>query len=511
MLDPKANLHYISNSVCQNLKKLSLVILLFVVSCAHESEQLFDRKFSSLCEGFTEISKYARSININGKSKSYEEIRSQAMTNAARDMKYTESLPSSNNCEDIEALASANTKLTKNEVYSGVLLEYMLAMDPHSLYLGKEDADALNDDLKNVEKGTGIQFRYTHRAIKKTLPLDHLMVDYIYPNSAASGIIEVGDEVETINGEGVQGKTFAEINKIVEKNDKAMDIKVTRLAEPLLIPQNTFQRTPYYPVVMDSDHPGYVMIRIPKIVDGLTDSLRGFLEKQSANVEGLVLDLRGNGGGSVNEAIGVIRLFFSGQDEIFYTDGGLNDKKKGLGRTSYKLSGSAAYTKPLVVLVDSDTASSAEIISSVLKQRSRAVILGDKTFGKGSVQIYETISDKSGFGGLLISTFSLIYYPNKKTHQFYGLSPDYELLDQRFTEAVDQLHKNEIKMILHESDYPNPIKPESNSLVINTSSFSADLNLAEVYESGKASNICNGISYDTCLEKYAVQFLEHLN
>lgn len=490
------------------MKKLGPFILLLMVSCAHESAELFDREYASLCEAFTDISKYARSIHINAYQRDYNDIRNQAVQSVAKKMDYSQPLPENKNCADIDALAGA--KVSKKEVYDEVLQAYMSSLDPHSLYFKKDRVEEIELDQKNMEFGTGIEFRYIHRAVKLTQPIDHLIVDYVYPNTDAYEILKRDDEVETINGVEVKGKKITEIGEIVSKDPNSVKIKVTRLDQEISVTPKLFRRTAYYSSPIESSNGQYVMLRVPRIFEGLTKSLQQFLVEKK-NSDGILMDLRGNRGGPIEEALGVVQLFVSGKEDAFYTDRGTERPRNDLSREKYKLSGQAIYSNPVVVLVDSDTASSAEIIASVLQQKSRAIVLGGKTFGKASMQFHRKISEKSGFGGFLITTVGLIYYPGQKTHQVFGVNPDYALMDEKYDDALNILHDEGIRMILREEDYPNPIQPVSGSSFTGGSSLSASLGIENLSQEADFSHTCENVAYEACLENYGVQFLSRMS
>lgn len=476
-----------------------------------EQELLFDHKYATLCDAYTDISRYAAHLHINGRGKDYEKLRADATHAYANNIQHDQQSTSTENCQDIEEIVKAESeKKSAKQVYSNVLLQFMMQLDPHSLYISEDVAPQMQKEEKNISFGIGVEFKYVHRAIKTALPVESLIVDYVYPGTDAEQFLQRGDEIESINDTPVQGKLFGEIREIISSQPDDVKIKITRSADIISLKQKDFQKTPFYKSEIASSDGKFVEFRIPRFTSGLAKRLKNELEDLGSSNQGLILDLRGNPGGLVDEAEKVINLFISKKGESFYTEGEYDNPSSLYSHKAYHFENSAVYKKPMVVLVDSDTASASEIVSDVLQQNSRALILGNQTFGKGSVQVDQLVSSKNGFGGILITTIALVYYPNDQSHQIRGILPDYQLMDPYFEEAVETLKEKQQKMILHESDYSNVIQPREKQIQTETASLADTLDLENMTGNAGFEETCAQTSYQNCLEKYAIQFLEQM-
>lgn len=490
-------------------RKIAILSLVLAACSSQHEEILFDKKYESPCEAFQDISQYALKIHINKESSQYDELRQQSSQKMAKAIEYTGSIPATDQCEDIESFAKFETKKSLMQVYSQALFYFMQSMDPHSMYIPEIGATDMKKQDKNIAYGIGIEPKYIHRAIKAAMPIDTVLLDYVYPDTPAFGKLQPEDEIETINGEEICGKTFSEVSKLIATSAKSIEIKVKRLGEPFIFKPSEYQKPSMYvkPIAKNGS-----LIRIPRFVDGVASELKEKLEQlNQKGSQGLILDLRGNPGGLVDEGVATLKLLIQREGEIFHTEG--SDKKNSISkefhRQVYHVNGQALYTKPIVVLVDSDTASIAEAVAGTLKNKNRAVVIGNKTFGKGSVQIDQNISAKNGFGGILITTVSLLYYPDENTHQIKGVTPDYQFIDDKFENALQIVKQKNISSVFYEKEYDNTIAPHGNASAITTSDQSGSM--TDVGNISNLSHTCDQITYQACLETYATKFLEALN
>ena len=493
------------------MRKAVPILVLALVACSREEPLLFDRQYATPCEAFDDISHYALNIHVSRTADEYDSLRLESSKKLAQDIRF-KGKTNIANCKDIEAYAKQQPKKTKMEVYSDALLYFMQEMDPHSLYIRQSRTEDFRKKDKNISFSAGFEPKYIHRAIKYAMPIDRILLDYVYPDTPAFKVLKAGDEIEQINGEEIAGKSFDEVNQLIDEHKNDLEIKVKRLEEPHYFKQIQFQKPALYSKVIEHNGYKFDFVRIPRFVDQVAQELeKKIIELNGKSSEGMILDLRGNPGGFVTEGVGVLRLFIKRKGEVFHTEG---SGKGGLAGEyqyqAYGVDGHALYTKPLVVLVDSDTASIAEAVAGGLKYNNRAIIMGNNTFGKGTVQVDQLVSPKNGFGGMLVTTISLLYYPNEDTHQIKGLDPTYALEDQKFAEALEKI-KNEDKLsIFFEKDYPNTIKPHGmNKDGLISDNGDSALNIGDVTNS--LSKTCDDVAYQQCLETYAVKFLEILN
>jgi carboxyl-terminal processing protease len=216
--------------------------------------------------------------------------------------------------------------------------------------------------------------------------------------------------------------------------------------------------------------------------DGLKDALAKLKLQNKANLTGLVLDLRNNPGGVLNAAVAVSDAFLS-SGLIVYTEGRVADAELKFSATPADLINGA----PMVVLVNGGSASASEIVAGALQDHKRAVIMGTKTFGKGSVQ---TILPMSGGSALKITT-ARYYTPNGRSIQATGILPDVVTEEAKVTKR-DKASEDMLK----EADLPGHIegkgkekpgaKKDAPSVKLDTA--------GEDYQLQEALNLLKGIS-----------------
>lgn len=477
-----------------------------MMGCANNQEDLlFDQHYESMCEAMGVIGNYALTIHATKTPEQYSALRQESSKIYAEKIGYKETIPSTEDCEDIEAFVAFQPKKNKREVYSAALLYFMQAADPHSLYIAEANMDEMKKQDKNITNGIGIEPKYTHRAIRAALPIDTVILDYVYPDTPAYKHLEADDEIESINGQILEGKYFTDVSKIISENSKTIEIKIKRLDEPVTFAQKEIQKPALYSKMVKEKGRTIKWIRMTRFLTGVSKEFENELKQANEQkVDGVILDLRGNPGGLVDEGVNVLKMLLPKSGEIFYTHG--SGQNKDYANKKYSVSGKPIYSKPIIVMVDSDTASIAEVVANTIKNTSRGLVIGNKTFGKGSVQVTQGISPVNGFGGLLITTVSLIYYPQNTPHQVVGVIPDYILEDSRFNQAVAILKEKKDAAILYESDYPNAILPYDAGHPIAQNQLVSLNHLDESKE--ELEHTCDQVTYQKCLETYATRFLE---
>ncbi len=168
--------------------------------------------------------------------------------------------------------------------------------------------------------------------------------------------------------------------------------------------------------------PGYGYVRITsfqaKTTDALLEGIETLKKENKGKLRGLVLDLRNNPGGVLNAAVGVSDAFLD-SGKIVYTEGRVADAK--MEYTAQK--GDVVENAPIVVLVNQGSASASEIVAGALKDHKRALIVGQKTFGKGSVQTVLPLDEKTA----VKLTTARYFTPSGRSIQAEGIAPDIEL------------------------------------------------------------------------------------
>ena len=288
-------------------------------------------------------------------------------------------------------------------------------LDPHSEFMDKLELRNLNEDTSGAYSGLGIEVAEVNHQLVIVAPLDG-------GPAKRAGVLP-GDVIEAIDGVAVQPDAIDAAMKRL-RGPIGSKISLTILHpdadKPVTIPL-VRQRIHVASVTTRLLEPGYAYIRISEFQEDtaneLTDAIDK-LQKKDGPLRGAVLDLRSNPGGLVTSAVGVADDFL---------DSGLIVSTRGrLSQSDLKFSatpGDLLDGAPMVVLVDNGTASAAEIVTGALKDHHRALIVGRRTFGKGSVQTILPVGD----GDAVKLTTARYYTPDGTSIQVAGITPDIAL------------------------------------------------------------------------------------
>lgn len=305
------------------------------------------------------------------------------------------------------------------EVSDEELLEYAIrgmlnGLDPHSAYLNTEEFKELRIGTTGEFGGLGIEVGMENGFVKVVSPIDD--------TPAARAGVEAGDLIIRLDDTPVKGLSLNDAVKLMRgKPGSTLVLTIIREGadKPLSIDikRDIIKVTSVRSRMIEDDY-GY--LRISNFQTKTTaDMLKGIKklkeEAGSGGLKGLVLDLRNNPGGVLSGAVGVSDAFLN-DGMIVYTDGRENDSKLRYDATD----GDVLNGAPLVVLVNGGSASASEIVAGAMQDHGRAVVLGSKTFGKGSVQ---TIQDLPAGGAVKLTT-SRYFTPNGRSIQALGIEPD---------------------------------------------------------------------------------------
>lgn len=332
-------------------------------------------------------------------------------------------------------------------------IQGMLAgLDPHSSYL---DVDSFRDVRVETEGqfgGLGIEVTMENGFVKVVSPIED--------TPAAAAGLEPGDLIIRLDEKAVKGMTLTDAVRLMrgkpgsdivltvvrEGNPKPLTFKLTRAIIKI---QSVKQRLL---------EPGYGYVRITQFQAGTTKALTVALKKLEVQnkgpLKGLVLDLRNNPGGVLNGAVGVSDTFID-KGLIVYTEGRVPDSKLKFSATP----GDAINGAPMVVLVNGGSASASEIVAGALQDHKRALIMGTKTFGKGSVQTIVPVSN----GAALKLTTARYYTPDGRSIQAAGIVPDIVTTEAKITRTdADSNRLREADLARH-LENPNVVAPEHKS------------------------------------------------
>ncbi|UXY16621.1 S41 family peptidase [Chitiniphilus purpureus] len=305
-------------------------------------------------------------------------------------------------------------------------------LDPHSSYLDEEAFKDLQENTQGEFGGLGLEVNLEDGLVRVVSPIED--------TPAYRAGIKAGDYIVKIDETQVQGLSLSEaVSKMRGKPGSSVKLMLLRKGEskPIVL---TLKRAVIKVQSVKSKlaEPGYGYIRITQFQERTTENLASALEalykENKAPLKGLVLDLRNDPGGLLNGAVGVSAAFLPRDALVVYTEGRTADAKIRLhaSRENYQRGGRDDYFKnvpaevktvPLVVLVNSGSASASEIVAGALQDHKRALVVGTQTFGKGSVQTILPIDAKSA----LKLTTARYYTPNGRSIQAKGITPDIEV------------------------------------------------------------------------------------
>jgi len=304
------------------------------------------------------------------------------------------------------------------EVSDDQLLEYAIrgmldGLDPHSAYLNAEEFNELRVGTTGEFGGLGIEVGMEDGFVKVVAPIDD--------TPAARAGMQTGDLIIRLDDTPVKGLSLNDAVKLMRgKPGSTLVLTVIREGEdrPLTIDieRAIIKTTSVRSRMLDDD---YAYLRISnfqtKTTADMLKSIRDLKKDAGGSLKGLVLDLRNNPGGVLSGAVGVSDAFLD-DGMIVYTDGREDDSQLRYDATGGDIMDGA----PLVVLVNGGSASASEIVAGAMQDHGRGIVLGTKTFGKGSVQ---TIQDLPAGGAVKLTT-SRYYTPNGRSIQALGIEPD---------------------------------------------------------------------------------------
>ena len=277
--------------------------------------------------------------------------------------------------------------------------------DAWSNYFPTSALDVFKDRLNNQYTGVGIILRKSVSGV-----LEVASVEATSP-AADAGIV-ASDQLLEINGTDIQGASLPSAIAMLRGNvGKKVDLLITRSGKHILISLKRAKITAQS-VQISTISKDVALLSISSFSISTASQVQKLLSK-TPHSKGVIIDLRNNPGGIVEEAVGVARQFINGGIIVSY-------QKDSGEKVIFESTESGADQAPLIVLINSSTASAAEILAAALQDRNRAVILGEKSYGKGTVQEFKTLND----GSKLELTVALYRSPSGKLIEGKGVSPD---------------------------------------------------------------------------------------
>ncbi len=305
-------------------------------------------------------------------------------------------------------------EVDEKELIEAAIDGMLTSLDPHSSFLSPDDAANMRVQTRGEFGGLGIEVTQEEGFVKVVSPIDG--------TPAEDAGIEAGDFITHVDGESVLGLTLDEAVEMM-RGPVGSEIIITIVREggtepfDVSIIRDTIKLT----AVRTRTEGDTIVLRITTFNDQTFPNLKEGLEEQLEeaggwdNVNGVVLDLRNNPGGLLTQAIRVSDAFLDA-GEIVSTRG--RDPQD--GERFNATTGDLAEGKPVVVLINGGSASASEIVAGALQDHRRAIVVGTKSFGKGSVQ---TVMPLRGDGAMRLTT-ARYYTPSGRSIQALGVSPD---------------------------------------------------------------------------------------
>jgi carboxyl-terminal processing protease len=311
------------------------------------------------------------------------------------------------------------TPVDDKKLIQAAMSGMLTSLDPHSDYLAPDSYNDLQDQTRGEYGGLGLEIQSEDGAVKVISPIDG--------TPAARAGIKPGDYILAVNGQNILGLSVSDaVKQMRGKPGEAVTLTIGRersqpievkLVREIIQPKSVVSR-------LEGDY-GYV--RLSGFNEKATDETLAAIEAlklKNPNMKGLILDLRNNPGGLLDQAVGVSSLFLNGGEVVSQRGRDPQDIERYDAKGHDVLNG-----LPMVVLVNSGTASASEIVSGALQDRHRAAIVGVTSFGKGSVQT--VIPLHGGMDGAVKLTTARYYTPSGRSIQKTGIEPDLEVAQTR--------------------------------------------------------------------------------
>jgi len=374
--------------------------------------------------------------------------------------------------EDVQRFSNALSQIKKyyvkpitdKELFDNAIRGMLSGLDPHSSYLDEKDFNELQTATNGEFGGLGLEVTMEEGVIRVISPLAG--------TPAGKAGMKPGDYIIKLGDRSIQGMSLQDaVNLMRGKVGSKIDLTVIRkgakkplhfaLVREKIIIQSVQSK------LLDNQY-GYIRLAQFQALtnEDMLKAIKNLKQDAGGKLTGLILDLRNNPGGLLDSAIQISDAFLGldqkgKQETVVYTEGRLPGSKF----TALSTPGDVLERAPMVVLINNGSASAAEIVAGALKDNKRAVIVGTKSFGKGSVQTVLPLDEKRG----IKLTTALYYTPSGRSIQAKGIQPDIVV-----EELVIDKNRNEAKLSgLSEADLQGHI------LVNNQSSEDAQKKLTD--------------------------------
>jgi len=302
----------------------------------------------------------------------------------------------------------------RSEIVDGAIHGMLQSLDPHSVYLTPEEYNEMTESNSGEFFGVGIEISVENGQVTIVAPIDDTPAD-------RAGL-KSGDLILAVDGKPTQDMTSNETVAAI-RGPKGTAVELLILGKDAVAPRTVSivrDAIPMTSVKVRELEDGYYWVRINRFIgrttQELTDEMRKLAKK--GEIKGLILDMRNNPGGLLDQSVYISDMFLP--DGTIVSMQGRSEK----ATRTYSASAQAGdIAAPMVVLINSGSASASEIVAGALKDHNRALLVGERTFGKASVQDVIALPDGSG----IKLTVARYYTPSGKSIQAEGISPDIEI------------------------------------------------------------------------------------
>jgi len=331
-------------------------------------------------------------------------------------------------------------EVSDQQLVEAAISGMLSSLDPHSSYMNAKNFQDLQVEVQGQFGGLGLEVTMENGLVKVVSPIDD--------TPAAQAGLKPNDLIVAIDGEPVQGMTLTDavtkmrgpVNSSIKLNIKRGDaVPFDVTLKRAVVKVQSVKSQP------QGDDIGYIRISSfnEQTDSGVQNAIKSLQAKNGSKLAGIVLDLRNNPGGLLEQAIAVVNDFVD-KGEIVSTRGRRSEEAQ---RYDAKPPGDLTHGLPMVVLINGGSASASEIVAGALQDHHRAILLGTRSFGKGSVQ---TIIQLPGHGAMRLTT-ARYYTPSGRSIQAQGIEPDIVV------EAA-KIQKINEGLVQHEADLRGALK-----------------------------------------------------
>lgn len=318
----------------------------------------------------------------------------------------------------------------------------LTSLDPHSSYLDAKDFKYMNEQTSGKFGGLGIEITMEQGVVKIVSPIDD--------TPAFKAGLKPGDYITNIDGETIIGMTLNEaVDKMRGKPGTKVKLTIRRVNEKPFDVTLKREEIKTQSVKSDIKDDSVLYIRIGSFSEDVDKDIKKAFEKAKKGrkepLKGIVVDVRNNPGGLLDQAVAVSGLFLD-QGEVVSTRARNEEDTIRYSAKGKDITGGM----PVVVLINNGSASASEIVAGALQDHKRAVILGEKSFGKGSVQTVVPLGD---YGAMRLTT-ARYYTPSGRSIQATGIEPDITVHPAKVEEFTNEYG-------FSEAEYTNALKNET--------------------------------------------------